>query len=464
MARIRLLPPTSPTRSPPAKSSSGRRRSSRSWSRTRSTPGPAASRSTTELGGKSLVRVEDDGDGMEADDARLAIERHATSKIAQRGGPRRDPHARLPRRGAAEHRVGLPLRAPHAPPGRALRNRDSRGRRSRSVGRARSPRQRGRAIEVADLFYNLPARRKFLKSDAAESAQISRVMTQFALGYPEVGFTLTSGARRVLAVRAGDERARSALSGLRRSAGSDRGVQGGGGHPHRRLRRGARRAGAGPRSAARLREPAYRPRSDDGARHHRRLQQRDDQGTESRRCTCSWRCRRTASTSTSIPTKAEVRFLEPSLVHEVLRRALADTLGKPAVPELQLQAAGGARIGAPEPTLRPIPGVFGEVPTSGRNQPVRTGWSVGRWADPPPLGLPGSSSVHPGSDCRPSPAENGSAPASASGRRPSMASIRWCRSVSSGIPTSSRSTPRACSSSISTWRTSACCSSRSSSG
>ena len=52
----------------------------------------------------------------------------------------------------------------------------------------------GTSIEVADLFYNLPARRKFLKSDSAESAQISRLVTQMALGYPEVGFSLTSSS------------------------------------------------------------------------------------------------------------------------------------------------------------------------------------------------------------------------------------------------------------------------------
>src|SRR5204862_5232863 len=49
-----------------------------------------------------------------------------------------------------------------------------------------------------DLFYNLPARRKFLKSDAAESAQVSKLVTQLALAHPEIGFTLTSAGRTVL--------------------------------------------------------------------------------------------------------------------------------------------------------------------------------------------------------------------------------------------------------------------------
>ena len=53
----------------------------------------------------------------------------------------------------------------------------------------------GTSVEVRDLFYNLPARRKFLKSDAAEMAQVTRVVTQMALCYADVGFALTSAGR-----------------------------------------------------------------------------------------------------------------------------------------------------------------------------------------------------------------------------------------------------------------------------
>ena len=105
---------TLPIRSPPARSSSARPRSSRSSSRTRSTPARRRIAVAIELGGKKLLRVEDDGEGMEPEDARLAIERHATSKIAEPDDLGGDSHARVPRRGAAEHRVGLAFRAAHA--------------------------------------------------------------------------------------------------------------------------------------------------------------------------------------------------------------------------------------------------------------------------------------------------------------------------------------------------------------
>ena len=152
---------------------------------------------TVEFGGKRLIRVEDDGEGMEPEDARLAIERHATSKIRRADDLERI--ATLGFRGEALPSIAsvshflLRTRARGAPSGTDIR---VNGGAVASVAEAGMP--EGTVIEVSDLFYNLPARRKFLKSDAAEAAQVSRVVTQLALCYPEIGFTLTSSGRKVL--------------------------------------------------------------------------------------------------------------------------------------------------------------------------------------------------------------------------------------------------------------------------
>src|SRR5260221_6854258 len=150
-----------------------------------------------ELGGKKQVRVEDDGDGMDPDDARLAIERHATSKIRHSDdlaamatlGFRGEA---LPSIASVSHFV-LRSRARGHQSGTEIRVNGGTIASAVEVGSAE-----GTRVEVNDLFYNLPARRKFLKSDSAESAQVSRTVTQLALANPEIGFTLTSAARTVI--------------------------------------------------------------------------------------------------------------------------------------------------------------------------------------------------------------------------------------------------------------------------
>src|SRR3954468_1347955 len=150
-----------------------------------------------ELGGKKQVRVEDDGEGMDPDDARLAIERHATSKIHRADdlgaiatlGFRGEA---LPSIASVSHFV-LRTRARGQQSGTEIR---VNGGTVASVVEVGAP--EGTRIEVNDVFYNLPARRKFLKADGAESAQVSRVVTQLALAHPGVGFTLTSASRTVL--------------------------------------------------------------------------------------------------------------------------------------------------------------------------------------------------------------------------------------------------------------------------
>src|SRR5919204_957338 len=150
-----------------------------------------------ELGGKKQVRVEDDGEGMEPEDARLAIERHATSKIRRADdlaairtlGFRGEA---LPSIASVSHFI-LRTRARGRDSGTEIRVNDGAVASVVEIGSAE-----GTIVEVYDLFYNLPARRKFLKSDAAESAQVSRIVTQLALANPEIGFTLTSAGRTVL--------------------------------------------------------------------------------------------------------------------------------------------------------------------------------------------------------------------------------------------------------------------------
>jgi DNA mismatch repair protein MutL len=150
-----------------------------------------------ELGGKKQVRVEDDGDGMDPADARLALERHATSKIRRADdlGAIRTLGFRgeaLPSIASVSHFV-LRTRPRGAASGTELRVNGG-----VIASETEAAAAEGTAVEVNDLFYNLPARRKFLKSDAAESAQVSRITTQLALAYPDIGFTLTSAGRTVL--------------------------------------------------------------------------------------------------------------------------------------------------------------------------------------------------------------------------------------------------------------------------
>jgi magnesium/cobalt transport protein CorA len=249
---------------------------------------------TVEFGGKKLIAVEDDGEGMSAEDAVLAVERHATSKI--RSASDLGAIATLGFRGealpsiASVSRFRLRTRLHANPTGTELRIEAGKLVSSGEVGAPV-----GTLVEVADLFYNLPARRKFLKADTAETAQISRLVTQLALGYCDVGFVLraarASCSRRHPA-RSLEERL---LSGVWRPAGSRAGVEAGRRHYRIRLHRRARRAGAGARASARLRQSAHRPRPHDSRMRSSRATASRQSRNAARKYICSSNSVRTES-------------------------------------------------------------------------------------------------------------------------------------------------------------------------
>ncbi|MCM3874342.1 MAG: DNA mismatch repair endonuclease MutL [Pyrinomonadaceae bacterium] len=152
-----------------------------------------------ESGGRRLLKVSDDGEGMVRDDALLAFERHATSKI--REAEDLNSIATLGFRGealasiASVARVELISRTEDAAAAtRVLIE----GGRMREVKDAAHP--RGTTLSVRDLFFNVPARRKFLRSEATETFHLTNLVTHYALAHPEIAFTLTNSGREVLRV------------------------------------------------------------------------------------------------------------------------------------------------------------------------------------------------------------------------------------------------------------------------
>lgn len=150
-----------------------------------------------EAGGRRLLRVADDGEGMTRDDALLAFESHATSKISSAAdlnairtlGFRGEALASI----ASVARVELVTKTEDASAAtRVLIE----GGRMRDVKDAAHP--QGTTITVRDLFFNVPARRKFLRSEATESFHLTNLVTHYALAHPEIAFTLTNNGREVL--------------------------------------------------------------------------------------------------------------------------------------------------------------------------------------------------------------------------------------------------------------------------
>ena len=146
-----------------------------------------------EKGGRKLVEVRDDGLGMSRDDLLLAVQRHATSKI--RAAEDLDSLSTLGFRGEALPSIAsvCHFTVVSSPDG-------SRGWRLRMDGGVMknlepAPRSRGTTVSVASLFYNQPARKRFLKSESTELSWVQRFVTGAALSSLEVAFTLRHNGR-----------------------------------------------------------------------------------------------------------------------------------------------------------------------------------------------------------------------------------------------------------------------------
>jgi len=162
-----------------------------------------------EGGGRRLLKISDDGTGMVRDDAILAFERHATSKI--RNSDDLGAIATLGFRGEALASIAsvAKVELTTSREGDATGTRvNIEGGRMRNVKDAAHP--RGTTIVVRDLFFNVPARRKFLRSEATETFHLTNLVTHYALAHPEIAFTLVNNGREVVrAVAAKDLRERA---------------------------------------------------------------------------------------------------------------------------------------------------------------------------------------------------------------------------------------------------------------
>jgi DNA mismatch repair protein MutL len=152
---------------------------------------------SVEAGGKKLIQITDNGCGMVRDDAMLAFERHATSKIKNAEdllsvstlGFRGEALPSI----ASVSRLRLETSAPEEPAGTVI---EISGGKILRIEEAGLP--LGTSITVRDLFFNIPARKKFLKAESTELSHIASLVTHYALAHPEKHFELHSAANAML--------------------------------------------------------------------------------------------------------------------------------------------------------------------------------------------------------------------------------------------------------------------------
>lgn len=296
-----------------------------------------------EEGGLALIRVADDGCGMGREDARLALERHATSKIASA-----EDLFRLRTLGfrgealpsiAAVSRLRILTCAGGAAEGTEIRAEGG-----RVTGIAAAAAAPGTLVEVRDLFFNTPARRKFMKSAAAEAARAAEAVACLALGHPQVRFELAHHERTLRRYPAAPDPLERALAVLGLKHASDL-------LPLQAATEGFRltgwvsRPGLVRRSAEGIFVLIGRRAVNDRMLKHALLQayaERLGRG-EFPVAVLVLEAPEAGVDVNVHPAKSEVRFARPHVVHELVRRAAAQALYEAGL------AAWGERVGPKSP-------------------------------------------------------------------------------------------------------------------
>ncbi|MFB6153733.1 MAG: DNA mismatch repair endonuclease MutL [Halodesulfurarchaeum sp.] len=168
---------------------------------------------TVSAGGTEQLTVADDGQGMTAEALERAVKRHTTSKITDVEDLERGVQT-LGFRGEALSAIGAVARltitsCPEDAAGAATELRVEGG---EIVGRSPASRGPGTTVEVTDLFYNVPARQEFLKSEATEFRHLNRVVSRYALANPDVAISLTHGDRETFATPGTGDREAAVLA------------------------------------------------------------------------------------------------------------------------------------------------------------------------------------------------------------------------------------------------------------
>lgn len=311
--------------------------------------GSTALRIDLEEGGVALIRVTDDGGGIPKDELPLALTRHATSKIANLLDLERV--ATLGFRGealasvAAVSRLTLTSRERGAP--HAWKLTDAAGEPEPAALLA------GTVVEMRDLYYNTPARRKFLKAAATEAAHCLEAVKRVALSHADVAFTVTRDGREVLRLARAEPKQRIAdllgASFLTESVEVD--------------------ADAG---ALRVTGLALRPTAVDGAKevqycfvngryvrdkllqHALREAYRDILHGSRQPSWCVFLDIDPAAVDVNVhPAKTEVRFRDSRAVHQFVFHALRQALATPIAQAAVHAAAQGGAAYAPRPPVTP---------------------------------------------------------------------------------------------------------------